>query len=56
MKEAEMVVIAGFLLRAVAIAKRIQNSAGKQLKDFLPALENDDEILQLSRDVEEFAT
>jgi glycine hydroxymethyltransferase len=56
MKEAEMEVISGFLLRAIAIAKRIQGSVGKQLKDFLPALDADEEIKQVGEEVKAFAS
>ncbi len=56
MKEAEMEIIAGFLIRAIAIAKRIQSSAGKQLKDFLPALEADEEIKQVASEVKAFSS
>jgi glycine hydroxymethyltransferase len=56
MKEAEMEVIAQFLLRAIAISKRIQGAVGKQLKDFLPALDSDEEIKQVSEEVKAFAS
>ena len=56
MKEAEMEVISGFLLRAITIAKRIQGSVGKQLKDFLPALDADEEIKQVAEEVKAFAS
>jgi len=56
MKEPEMEVIAQFLLRAIAISKRIQGAVGKQLKDFLPALETDEEIKQVGEEVKAFAS
>ena len=56
MKEPEMEVIAGFLLRAIAISKRIQGVVGKQLKDFLPAIESDEEIKQVGEEVKAFAS
>ena len=56
MKEPEMEVIAGFLLRAIAIAKRIQGSVGKQLKDFLPALDADEEIKAVGEEVKVFSS
>ena len=39
-----MEVIAAFLLRGIEISKRIQGTVGKLLKDFLPALDEDEEI------------
>lgn len=56
MKEPEMEIIAQFLLRAIAISKRIQASSGKQLKDFLPALDSDEEIKQIGEEVKAFAS
>jgi len=55
-KEAEMQVIADFLLRAVEIAKKIQKTVGKQLKDFLPALETDKDIKVLAEEVKAFSS
>eukprot|EP00347_Sterkiella_histriomuscorum_P008940 403343157 len=54
--EEHMEVIADFLLRAVAIAKKIQGQVGKQLKDFLPALETDEEIRALGDEVKAFSS
>jgi len=56
MKEAEMEIIADFLVKGLEIAKRIQGSVGKQLKDFLPALEVDEEIRALAEEVKAFAS
>ena len=47
LKETDFEVVAAFLLRGIAIAKRIQEKVGKQLKDFIPAIEEDDEIKQV---------
>lgn len=56
LKEVDMETIADFLLRGVAIAKRIQAKVGKQLKDFLPALEQEDEeIRQVAELVKAFS-
>jgi len=44
MMEADMVVVAGFLLRAIEISKRVQEKAGKKLVDFVAALETDEEL------------
>ena len=51
-----METIADFLIRGVEIAKRVQSKAGKQLKDFLPALDDDEEIKVLSEEVKAFAS
>ena len=56
MKEAEMEVIADFLIKGIEIAKRVQDKVGKQLKDFIPALEDDEEIVRLSEEVRAFAS
>ena len=42
--EADMVVVAGFLLRAIEISKRVEEKAGKKLVDFVAALETDEEL------------
>ena len=44
MKEKDMEVIVDFLMKGIEIAKRIQDKVGKQLKDFIPAIEEDQEI------------
>lgn len=51
-----METVAAFLLRGIAIAKRIQAKVGKQLKDFLPALDEDEEIKQVGEEVKAFAS
>lgn len=56
MKESEMEIIAEFLLRGIAISKRIQEKVGKQLKDFLPALDEDEEIKAVAEEVKAFAS
>jgi len=56
MKEPEMARIAGFLLKAVVIAKRIQDTAGKKLAEFNPAAESDAEIATLREEVHAFAS
>jgi len=47
MKEPEMALIVAFLLKSIAIAKRIQTSVGKKLVDFSPAVETDEEVAAL---------
>ena len=44
MKEPEMAIIVGFCLKAIAVAKRIQEVHGKKLTEFNPAVETDAEI------------
>jgi len=39
----------------LAISLRIQSKVGKQLKDFLPELENDEEIKEVAKQVKEFS-
>lgn len=56
MVEADMETIAEFLLKAVEIAKRIQDKVGKQLKDFLPAISQDEEIPKVAEEVKAFAS
>ena len=56
LKEPEMEVIAQFLIRGLNISKRIQSQVGKQLKDFLPALDTDDEIKQVAEEVKAWAS
>jgi glycine/serine hydroxymethyltransferase len=56
MKEADMEIVATFLLRGIEISKRIQAKVGKQLKDFLPALDEDEEIKQVAEEVKAFSS
>lgn len=56
MKEADMEIVAEFLLKGIEISQRIQAKAGKQLKDFLPALEEDEEIKAVGEQVKAFAS
>ena len=55
MKEKDMETIADFLLKGIVVAKRIQDKVGKQLKDFVPALEDDEELKQLSDEVKAYS-
>ncbi len=50
-----MEVVADFLLKGIEVAKRVQSQVGKQLKDFLPALENDEELKKLAEEVKAFS-
>ncbi|KAI8368278.1 serine hydroxymethyltransferase [Radiomyces spectabilis] len=56
MKEDDMVKVGEFLHRTVNIALKVQESCGsKLLKDFVAALEGNEEIAQLKKEVVEFA-
>lgn len=44
MVEADMERIAGYLIKSVAITKRIQEKAGKKLVDFVQHLDSDEEV------------
>lgn len=54
-KEAEMEKVAEFLHRGMQIALNVQEKVGKKLADFLPALENNEELKTLRQEVEAFA-
>jgi len=56
LKEADMEVIASFLVKGIAIAKRIQGQVGKQLKDFLPALDTDEELKAVAEEVRAYSS
>jgi len=56
MKEAEMDRIADFMVRVMKICLRVQEKAGKNLKEFVKVLEGDEEIQAISKEVEEFAS
>jgi glycine hydroxymethyltransferase len=53
--EADFEVVAGFLLRAVEISKRVQEKSGKKLVDFVAALHEDEELKQVKEEVSGFA-
>ena len=48
--------VASFLLRAIDISKRIQEKKGKKLVDFLAGIHEDEEIVQVKKEVNEFAS
>lgn len=55
-KEADMEVIADYLLQAIAMAKRIQEKSGKKLVDFEKALnEGDEEVIEAGKKVHAWA-
>jgi len=55
MLEPEMETIATFLVKSIEISKRIQEKSGKKLVDFVPAVEQDEEVKQLASEVSAFA-
>jgi len=55
MKEADFVVIANFLHRGLEIALRIQARTGSALKDFVAAIQSNEEVAALREDVHAFA-
>ena len=50
-----MEIVAGFLLKAIEISKRIQETSGKKLVDFVAALETDEELKKVAGEVTAFA-
>lgn len=56
MLEPEMEIIADFLMKGIEISKRIQEKVGKQLKDFIPAIEDDEEVKKVGDEVKAFAS
>jgi glycine hydroxymethyltransferase len=55
LKEEDMVKVAQFLDQAVKISVQIQSKTGKKLEDFVPAMNNNQEILALKEHVETFS-
>ena len=56
MVESDFEQIAQFLHEALEIAVKLQEKSGPKLKDFLPLLENNEEIEALKKQVHAFAT
>ena len=54
-KEADFEKVAEFLHRAAQIALEVQKTSGKLIKDFVVALEGNEQAKQLRREVEAFA-
>lgn len=55
-KEAEFETICDYCLKAIEIAKRVQERCGsKKLADFLPALDQDEEIPKIREEVSAWA-
>ncbi|KAK9817163.1 hypothetical protein WJX72_010560 [[Myrmecia] bisecta] len=55
LKEADFEKIADFLHRVLEVCKQIQEKHGKLLKDFNKAVEDNDDIRQLLKEVQEFS-
>jgi glycine hydroxymethyltransferase len=53
--EADFERIAGYLIKAVAISKRIQETSGKKLVDFVKAIETDEEAKTLGEEIKAWA-
>lgn len=56
MVESDMVIIANHLIKSVAIAKRIQEKAGKKLVDFVEHLKDDEEMKTNGDEVKAWAS
>ncbi len=47
--------IAGWCVKAITISKRLQETSGKKLTDFIEAIHADAEIKELSEEIKQFA-
>lgn len=56
MNEEDMKVVAGFLVRAVALSLAIQEKSGKKLVDFVKGLEGSEDVKKLGDEVKAFAS
>ena len=55
MMEEDMDKVADFLVKSVAIALRVQEKSGKKFVDFVSNIEGDEEMLEVGKQVQEFA-
>ena len=55
MLEADMEIIAGYLVKSIEISKRLQEKSGKKLVDFVKHLEEDEEVKQLAGEVSAYS-
>jgi hypothetical protein len=55
MFEADMVKIAGYLVKTIEIALRIQKVSGKKLVDFEKQMDTDEEVQTLSEEIKTWA-
>ena len=51
MKEKEMETIVDLIDKVLKVCIRVQEKAGKNLKEFVPALENDEELKNIREEV-----
>lgn len=56
LKEQDFAKVADFLHRVVGIATEIQKTSGKKLADFVKALESNQQLATVKKEVEEFAS
>jgi len=56
MTQDQMGLIAHWLHRCTLAAQRIQEQYGKKLKDFCPAIENDEDLIKLKAEIREYAS
>ena len=54
--ESDMVQVVKFIDQLIGISKRVQETSGKKLKDFQNNIAQDAELIQLGKEVEEFAS
>jgi len=54
-KEEDFRKVADFIDEAIKLCIKVQKVAGKKLQDFVPALENEEEVLSLKKRVQDFA-
>jgi len=53
--EADMERLAGYLVKAVAITKRVQEKSGKKLVDSVAALNGDEEVQGIADEIKQWA-
>lgn len=56
MMEDDMKIVADFLVKSIKISQDIQEKYGKKLVDFVKGLEESEELKQLGKEVQQFAT
>lgn len=47
--------IAAWCVKSISISKRIQDTVGKKLTDFIDAIKSDSEIKEVSEEIKQFA-
>lgn len=56
MKEADMEIIATLIDSVLRLCMKVQAMSGKNIKDFLAALDKEEELIQIRKEVEEFSS